>query len=490
MKTKNWLTATALTVLLLSLAAPLFALPTSATEDDADDDHFRIVEDQLRPLEWYRLESDIVTVLFPRNGSKPMFIWWYTNAPDQVYVVKFKGLIEWFAFDHPLLPPKPEYYHRLRNASMDLWQDRFEHMYFEPEETRWMGMGDMGMMKLMLLRQIMAQLMMQLEAWHPAFFPFDSGRWTLDNIANITTTEGRIIGVSFAFKLTDVWRPRFEFTEDNIMIRVRFYNETVEETVPGTDFRYTVNAGEMKMDLVINKWEWNFDTIRDLIQQLQRLGFAINIPEGKSRLALWVNLAAINITRLPLVTVEDQPEDIEERSTLTHVDVEDMRTDMRQGAYEKPIEIPRPMIKLGFANETKTLAGFFRFVSWAKVTDYPSEGAVNLVPVKAAYIPGGAHMRLFLNYPYFGNGTLEHDPSIGVDAPEVDTYPKYSVQAPSGSDVAPLVLGEFVLPLFTRELTLALIALVSAAAVILYVSKWKRKTPVNMVGGGEKGTTG
>jgi hypothetical protein len=27
----------------------------------------------------------------------------------------------------------------------------------------------------------------------------------------------------------------------------------------------------------------------------------------------------------------------------------------------------------------------------------------------------GAHMRLFIGYPYFGNNTLEHDPSIGVE---------------------------------------------------------------------------
>jgi hypothetical protein len=110
---------------------------------------------------------------------------------------------------------------------------------------------------------------------------------------------------------------------------------------------------------------------------------------------------------------------------------------------------------------------------------------VNIVPVKAAYIAGGAHMRLFLGYPYFGNGTLEHDPSIGVDEASVDTTPKYAVTAPSGIEVTPVVVGAYIPPLFNAQLMIALIAVVSIAAFVLYAAKWKRKTPVNMVGAGK-----
>ena len=39
----------------------------------------------------------------------------------------------------------------------------------------------------------------------------------------------------------------------------------------------------------------------------------------------------------------------------------------------------------------------------------------NTTDVTASYIAAGAHMRLFIGYPYFGNNTLEHDPSIGVE---------------------------------------------------------------------------
>jgi hypothetical protein len=484
LKTKrNLLVATVLAILLVSLAAPIVALHTLASEDDADDNDLEIVPEG----NWYKLETDIVTVLFPRGGQKPMFIWWYTGKPDQIYVVKYQGLIEWFAFDHPLLPSKPEYYKRLREAWHETWRERFENMYFKPEEDRWMGMGDMGMLKLMILRQIMLQIMEEMETkWHRPFLPFDAGRWTLSDIGNITTPEGKIIGVSFAFTLVDLpyWMPNLQFAENNIMIKVRFYNETVEEKVPGTDFKYTVNAGEMKMDFVVNEWVWNIDTIKQLMLQLREAGFDIRIPEGKSRLALWVNLASINITKLALA--EDEPEEIEEHSTASHMEIEDMHEDIRENKTEteeeKPVEILRPIIKLGFANETTTLGGFFRFVSSAKITNYPKEGDVNIVPVKASYISGGAHMRLFIGYPYFGNGTLEHDPSIGVDVPGVDTAPKYSVQAPSGSEVAPIVLGKYVLPLFRVELAAVLVGAVSIVAILIYAFKWKRKTPINVVG--------
>jgi len=421
-----------------------------------------------------------------------MFIWWYTNEPDQVYVVKFQGLIEWFAFDYPLLPQNPETYSHMREAWQETWRERFESWYFKPEEDRWMNMGNMGMVKLMIMQQIMLQIMQRMQSqWHRAYLPFNAGTWSLGDIHNITTSEGKVIGVAFAFTLQSLpdWMPNMQFAENNIMIRVRFYNETVEETVPGTDYKYTVNAGEMKMDLVVNKWEWNIDTLKVLIEQLQQEGFDIKIPEGKSRLALWVNLASINMTKLPLA--EEEPEAIEHYSTATHMEIEDDREDitanktLTETELERPIEIPRPMIKIKFANETSTLGGFFRYVSSAKISDYPELGDVSIVPVKAAYIAAGAHMRLFLGYPYFGNGTLEHDPSIGVDIASVDTTPKYSVQAPSNSEVTPTVMGAYIPPLFSPPLMLALIVVISATAITLYALRWKRKTPVNMVGAGK-----
>ncbi|KPV63589.1 MAG: hypothetical protein AOA66_0721 [Candidatus Bathyarchaeota archaeon BA2] len=146
---RKWLAATFLAILLMSLAMPLIALPVGASEEDDDNHDFRIVPEGEN---WYKLESDIVTVLFPAGGRKPMFIWWYTGAPDQIYVVKFRGLMEWFAFDHPSLPPKPEYYKRLREAWPEWWRERFQEMYFRPAESWCIHMGKWG--ELALLRSI------------------------------------------------------------------------------------------------------------------------------------------------------------------------------------------------------------------------------------------------------------------------------------------------------------------------------------------------
>jgi len=45
---------------------------------------------------WKLVQTDVVTVMFPANGSKPVFIWWYTADNTTVYVVHFKGLIEYY----------------------------------------------------------------------------------------------------------------------------------------------------------------------------------------------------------------------------------------------------------------------------------------------------------------------------------------------------------------------------------------------------------
>jgi hypothetical protein len=406
-----------------------------------------------------------------------MFIWWYTNQPNQVYVVKFQGLIEWLAIEHSSLP-NPDYYSSLRNASSEIWGGYFDNWYFKPMEQQ-------HMMNMQMLLSIMQQMMEQMElSWHRPFLDFSAAQWSLSDIRDITASDGKIIGVAFAFTLVYTPQPRFqEFAPNNIMLRVRFYNTTVQETVPDTSSSYTVNAGEMKMDLVINKWVWNLDSIKALVTKLQSEGFNISIPNMKSRLALWVNLASINITKLPLTEAEDQPEGIEEHSTSTVMEIDDHRESMSMtSTQEEPIETSRPMVRIQFANQTETLAGFFRFVAQAKVTNYPNEGDINMVPVKAAFRPAGAHMKLFLAYPYFGNGTLEHDPSIGVDQANVDTTPKYTVEAPSGLSATPTVISGYVPPLFNAQLMVALIVVVSAIAVTLYAVKWRRKTPVNMVG--------
>jgi hypothetical protein len=451
---KTWLAAMFSVALLISLGSPLIALPASAKE--GNDDAIKILPQGT----WYKIESNIITVLFPRNGTKPMFIWWYTNAPDKIYVVKYQGLIEYFT--------TADYYTHLWEASVG----RFKTI-LGPEQEHWMGNPEVV--------DRLAALMSLIDTnWHSPFLNFEAARWNLTDIANITAS-GNIIGVTFAFNLTETPQPRFEFAEGNIMIRIRIYNQTVQETDQTGD-TYTVYPGEMKMDLVINKWVWNLDAITLVLTQLRNDGYKVDIPQGKSGLALWVNLASINMTRLPIA--QSQPDQIEGQSTATNVNIGNTSVNIQNNqtaaGIEVPIEHPKPIVKINFATQNTTLAGFFRFVSSATVNYH--NGTTTTVPVKASYIAAGNNMRLFIGYPYFDNGTLTHDPSIGVDAPNIDTTPKYSVQTPTGMNTMPVVLGQYVLPLFTPELMAALLVVVSAASILLYVAKWKRKTPVNMVG--------
>jgi len=491
LKTKrNLLAATVLAILLVSLTAPMLALPTSALDNDEDDIKIEDVEEH-----WKILKTDIITVLFPRSGRKPMFLWWYTEEPSRIYVVKYQGLIEYFAFDKL---PYPEFYRRMHVALAE----RLHEMYVAQREDYYRNMGTMeDMMKLSLLQMLWMEVFENWENLHAPMLRFDAARWELTDVSNITTSDGKVIGVSFAFKLVAVpFQPRFDFAVNNVMIKVRFYNTTVSETVPGTDISYTVQAGEMKMDLIINKWEWNIDILRPLILTLKEYG--IEIPEGKTRLALWVNLASINLEQLDTVKREPPEEErIENMSTASHMEIEGEHMSIEENRTAPPIEeqenpilakrpwwapwLPpeKPIVRLQFAEKEKTLLGFFRFVSSAKVTT--PENVTRTAPVRAAYIAAGHHLRLFIGYPYFGNSTLEHDPSIGVDVPGIDTTPKYTVQVPSGiNQETPTVTGKYVLPLFTFELAAVLVGAVSIAAIMIYAVKWKRKTPINVVGAG------
>ena len=219
---------------------------------------------------------------------------------------------------------------------------------------------------------------------------------------------------------------------------------------------YKVEAGELKMDFVVNNWKWNVDTIKLLLLKLEEHG--IIVPRNRSRLALWINLASINITRLYIA--QTYPEEIESMSTASHMIVENRRVSIGPNntltREERPILVRKrrhESIKLRFATQTQTLAGFFKFVASANIID-PIIGEIEPKNVTAAYIEAGAHMRLFIGYPYFGNSTLEHDPSLGI---------------------------EVIIPFVTPELLAALLGTVSIVTAVVLVAKWKRKI-VNVVG--------
>ena len=380
--------------------------------------------------DWLLLNTERIKILFPAGGKHPTFLWWYTNDASRVYVVKYQGLIEYFTYDDL-------FYKRIHEAIAEKLRERF----ISPKEY-------------MLPALLRNRVINTLNNWHLPMLHFNLGLWELSGPSNITKGEN-VIGVGFNFTLVEVYQPRFEFAENNIIIRCRFYYEQTTESAHG-NYTYAVDAGELKMDLVIRHWEWNVDKINDLIDQLA--GYDIIIPKRRASLALWVNLASINITKLELA--KSSPENIETMSNAQNMIVEGTAESVAENKTltqdEQPLNIQKRLnenYRVHLAKTDGTIAGFFKFVASALHIDPVSGNVTKVSPVRAAYISAGHHMRLFIGYEYFGNQTLEHDPSLGLE--EIPSF--ISLNA-----VVFLVIGT------------------AAIATAVAVFKWKRKT-INVV---------
>ncbi|MCS7364320.1 MAG: hypothetical protein NDF54_02635 [archaeon GB-1867-035] len=278
--------------------------------------------------------------------------------------------------------------------------------------------------------------------WHPPLFHFASGIWNLTNIENITTSEGEIIGLTFLYKLIEVPNPQFKFLENNLMLRCRFYYVPVEEKVD--DVTYTVTRAELKVDFILQKWEWILDDVKQLLEE--QFNLTISGVEG---LALWIDIASLNLTKLKQMgeTIEKAAVEIEraasKASILTNINAVgeevNVNVNVKVNAtkeLEKPLTIPRRFgvpLKLKFISEDTTLGGFFKFINTAKTT-YPNGTETN-ISVKAAYLEAGGFLRIYLCYPYFNEATLEHDPSIGLEVKE--EAPIYTIEVPKGEEVTP-----------------------------------------------------
>jgi hypothetical protein len=437
--------------LALMLSMPMLAAlsPTVNADDSVED----IQSLPVKPLyiwnnTWYKFESPLVTLIFPAKGTKPMFLWWYTNDNSTIYVVKFQGVIEYLAID------KPYYRHRFHadNGTINatLWNN-----YIEPK------LGSKYVFGSPMYRQAKYQFAWLLLGLHRAYLPFSACNWTLTGPEYV---EGKGYW-SFNFTLTEVHgHPRLEFAENNIEIRCRFYNITTTE-IPDEnypDYNYTVAAGQLKFDFVVKKWEWNIDKIYAFLKEhdIDR-----EIPESRTGLALWINMASIKLEDLSCAENEVQNQ-VETCSRMREAAVNGEycivnRNETSQD--EKPIQATlqlrerfRERIRLHFAVGAKDVpVGFLEFVPWARLLN-ETGGTVEYVNVTASYVAAGGHLRLFICYPYFGNYTLEHDPTIGLTS-------------------APLIPE-----LINQKLLLVLIG-ATAVIVVLVAAVKVRKKPINIL---------
>jgi hypothetical protein len=433
---KNILGATILAILAISIALPLTVLPVSAKEE-------RVQATWQTKDSWTYIKNDVITIMFPAGGKKPMFLWWHTNDPDNINVVKYKGLIEYTTYAGPYF---------LWRCRAEAWgiKEQIQAYYYEPKR------GMLTDWRQQQAQQTMAEIGEALDL-HAPYLPFSGCEWELSPPINVT--KGDIEYLGFNFTLVDVpgYRPNMQFAENNIIIRCRFYYTPATEDVYGK-YTYTVNAGEFKMDLIINHWEWNIDKLENLLNTLRNLG--LDIPEGRTGLALWINLASISLTQLPTaeqdVTTPGDTSYIENVATTQNMYVEGQNIQVAQNRTGIEDEHPmqhrwRERYRFRFEKGNTTLAGYFKFEPKAIITDGTT---YNITDVTASYIEAGSHMRVFLGYSYFGNNTLEHDPSLGLE-----TLPT----------------------LITPELLLLLMGTASVITLAVLVVRWKRKT-VNIVG--------
>ncbi|RLI12613.1 hypothetical protein DRO33_02390, partial [Candidatus Bathyarchaeota archaeon] len=129
-----------------------------------------------------------------------------------------------------------------------------------------------------------------LRELHPPLFLFAGNKWEIEGPGNITSPDGKVIGIWFAYKLVGVRRPKFRFLEDRLMIRCRLYFFPVEERTEGLN--YTLIRGELKQDVVVLEWKWNIDVVRELFS-----AFNLTEPEvERAGLALWLKLMCVNST--------------------------------------------------------------------------------------------------------------------------------------------------------------------------------------------------
>ena len=433
---KNILSALVLAILTVPLALPLLAHPAYAET---------LAEPQLRTYrnKWQWIKTDSINVIFPAGGKKPMFLWWFANDTSNVYVVKYKGLVEFMTFECP-------YYRRVCEATELNIQHMLNTTFFGPNQHRVQEM----------MRNKIRQRLLQLASYYPlhrAFLPFSGCEWNLTGPVEVT--RGDVQYLSFDFTLVEVPFPEFEFAENNVIIRCRFYYTAATEDVEGL-YSYSVEAGELKMDLIVRNWTWNIDLIQPLLGDLAANG--IDVPAQKAGLALWINLASISLEQIDLAEDDMQTDTghVETTSMAQLMYVGGAQVGVAQNLTQKSEETERPMTTTARARERYTFrladsdathAGFFKYVPQALVRDGDD---IKVVDVAASYIPAGHHLRLFLAYPYFGNSTLEHDPSLGLES----------------------------LPtLLTPGLVLVLIGSASVITIAILAVRWKRRT-VNIVG--------
>ncbi len=406
MRTANLFSALFVSLLVFAMV-PFFVNQTAAQNADDSFGQPQVSNNG----QWWQINSSSITVLFPAQGKKPMFLWYYNDNSSEVYSVKYRGLIEYL--------PLNGYYTAECEANPQTMQSLMINRY---------GMG--GGMGMNGIRGMIGNAHQTwVSDFHPSFLPFSACSWDLAGPSQGTDSNGAGY-VSFNFTLRGA-PSEFGFTQNNVRFNCWFYDNQSTKSPHGL-YSYTIGSGEMEMGFNVNDWSWNTNYMEGLFMSMHN-NYGVTVPSQAGSLALWCDFGSINMQDLgiALSDANEGQTTVPENSTLAPTGLlegSSTMTDIIAGGHQihmqntkqfdtTSLSIPTGSIqsyRMQFAQSDKTLPGFFNFANKAAIINQTTQEAY-LEDTTAAYRTADNYMQLFICYPYFGSNTLEHDPSIGID---------------------------------------------------------------------------
>jgi hypothetical protein len=329
--------------------------------------------------------TDIISIR--ANAEMPMFHFWYTNDNGSLALFKagYASLLEF------------------EDGNDDNAVQRDEILHFAPlsayEWTLQTGTVEDGDLTT--------------EIW----LKYTKGGIKVDRMMDHMDPERPMPGTGTASQFEDV----------TLQIWAHIYLEDYSGEVidsNGTQARYIVEGGtELKMDIEIGNFPFSSEASMAAIQT--------HLHEGMSR--------------------EDQERHRHRFETRERTRNTTLTSDMNwntEGGNETRFEARdgTDVQEIEIYDSVRDIAqGFFRWVDQAVIT-WPG-GEQEAVNVTASYVPHSTGLAVFLAYPNFDNGTLLHDPSIGV----------YE----DGAPISGLLLDQVII------VGIGAIAIVALAAVVL-----------------------
>jgi len=428
-------------LIVIAIMISLVPLPMSYAE--AIEGRYRIKEVD----GWKIIITDVLTVAVPSIETIPMFLWWYNDDASILYVAKYEGLSEAWLF------ASEQFSHDKLFDDTEGFNNEF---IVRAHSHGWVANSWI----VITINQMSKNL-------HPFSFPFSQGKWELTPIQEIKAEDGTLVGLAFAFILTESMNPSFNFAEGNIMIRNKIFFDPVEIQVEGNDV--ILSKAELKSDMIISNWRWNYDVYAETLGEPP-----YDFPEIVPKLVLSTKFNVRSANEGNIINIMN-----EERDDISDVSDQNLGVKVRVGDEimavgkvdkEDYIVATNGLPKLEILAEGRDVSGFFRFDPRAPIVDQNNIRFINVEGVFWA----STSLRTFLVYPYFSGSTLLHDPSIGISSPELESEaPKYIFKSPiEGRDIVPQpqsIIPIEMVPFF--ELVIGAVIFVMIVFAVIVVTK-------------------